>query len=209
MVTPRDGGRVCVCDMDLSRTCAAICNYFSFLAALGRIAVMPIDGCIHSFQHLANTVLPEYMQKMRKAMQAPSQMAAFAKKGCGEKGCLKALSRTSDFPGCYVLIENGKPVYVGISRGLVCRLIQHVRDKTHFGASLAYLIASKCLPHKMKREEAMQDPAFQAEFNKAQLRLRSFQIAFIEIQCPVELYAFELYCSLELDTDQWNTFETH
>ena len=39
--------------------------------------------------------------------------------------------------------------------------------------------------------------------------LRSLNVAFIEIGNPLELYLFEAYCAMELDTSEWNTFETH
>jgi hypothetical protein len=55
----------------------------------------------------------------------------------------------------------------------------------------------------------MQDKKFVAAFNRAKQSIVKFDVAFIEIDCPVGLYAFELYCSMELDTDQWNTFRTH
>ena len=55
----------------------------------------------------------------------------------------------------------------------------------------------------------MNQPTFQREFDEAQLYLRSLQVAFIEIQNPLELYVFEVYAAIELDTHQWNTFRTH
>lgn len=54
---------------------------------------MPIDGCAHQFQHLANVVLPAHMERMRKAMLTPIPMQTFAqeKKGVGAKTCAKHL----------------------------------------------------------------------------------------------------------------------
>lgn len=55
----------------------------------------------------------------------------------------------------------------------------------------------------------MQDPLFGMSFAEAQAYLRSLQVAAIAIENPLELYVFEPYCALELDTHQWNSFETH
>ena len=55
----------------------------------------------------------------------------------------------------------------------------------------------------------MRDAKFVTAFDRAKQSILKFDVAFIEINCPVELYGFELYCSMELDTDQWNTFRTH
>jgi hypothetical protein len=170
---------------------------------------MPIDGCTHTFQDLASNILPGHMAEMRKAMLKPHEMQTFAVEMRGPKACAKHLGLKGDFSGCYVFLDKGNPVYVGISQLVLHRMIQHVRGNTHFDASLAYLMASKRLPHKMRRKEAMNDAAFRSAFEAERNRLRSFDVAFIPISCPVELYGFELYCSMKLDTDQWNTFKTH
>lgn len=39
--------------------------------------------------------------------------------------------------------------------------------------------------------------------------LRGLNVAFIEIQNALERYVFEAYCAMELNSSQWNTFETH
>jgi hypothetical protein len=170
---------------------------------------MPIDGCTHSFQHLAGVVLPAHMERMRQVIVRPVPMETFFGTKRGPVTCAKRLGLRADFTGCYVLIEKGKAVYVGISRSVLARLGQHVKGKTHFDASLAYLIAKKANPHQLDRTKAMADATFRSAFDNAKAYIRSLDAAFIEIPCPVELYAFELYCSLELNTDQWNTFRTH
>jgi hypothetical protein len=172
-------------------------------------STVPIDGCTHNFQHLADVILPAHMERMRQAMLRPVPMQSFVGEKSGPKTCARHLGLPGDFSGCYVFMENGEPIYVGISRKVLSRMIQHVRGDDHFSASLAYLIATKKNPHTMRRKAAMNDPAFRAHFDTARAFLRSLRVAFIDISCPVELYGFELYCSMELDTDQWNTFRTH
>ena len=94
---------------------------------------MAIDGCPHTFKHLAEEVLPKDMERMRAAIVSPMKMELVAG---GRRAVLRHFGRTSDFSGCYVLVEKSIPFYVGISRKVVSRLTQHVKGKTHFDASL-------------------------------------------------------------------------
>ena len=157
---------------------------------------------------MAATILPGDMARLRAALAAPVPMSSFCKQGLGVKSILSGLRRSSDFSGCYVLREE-KPFYVGISRTVVQRLRQHVTGSTHFDASLAYRMATDKTGHEMKRSDAMQDPAFRTAFDQARGLLRDCCVAFIEIDNPLELYLFEVYCAMELDTCEWNTFRTH
>ena len=170
---------------------------------------MPIDQCPHSFNHLSRVVLPNYMAQMRHEMTRASAMVLFSTRGVGVKTLLKRFAKPADFSGCYVLLDNGNPVYVGISRGVFGRLRQHVTGKTHFDASFAYRIAAATAPHNQNRDAARQAPAFQTHFSNARAYIAGLGVAFIEIINPLELYLFEAYCAMELDTAQWNTFETH
>jgi hypothetical protein len=153
------------------------------------------------------------MANMRVALANPRNMHLFARPGVGPGSILKELDIGRDFSGCYVLIEAGTPIYVGISRKVIGRLRQHVFGKTHFDASLAFRVAMANHPDKtitdLTRAKAMQDPLFGTSFTEAQAYLRSLQVATIAIGNPLELYVFEAYCALELDTHQWNSFETH
>ena len=170
---------------------------------------MPVDCCPHSFEDLATTVLPGFMIQLRKALVAPHHASVFGAPGKGPVTIARELALRGDFSGCYVLIEKGRPIYVGISRGVLARLRQHFTGKTHSDASLAYSIAQRRSHTPGQRSKAMNQPTFQREFDEAQLYLRSLQVAFIEIQNPLELYVFEVYAAIELDTHQWNTFRTH
>jgi hypothetical protein len=168
---------------------------------------MPVDGCTHTFEELANEVLPDHMRRMKRAMRHAIPMRTFVDAGAAE--CRHCLGQSADFSGCYVLMSGKKPIYAGISRAVIARLRQHVKGKTHFDASLAYRMAKQRAPHKLQRGKAMLDGQFRSEFEQARGRLRRMRVAAIRIDCPVELYAFELYCSMKLDTAKWNTFRTH
>lgn|ERR1035441_6972775 len=133
---------------------------------------MPIDACTSTFAEMAAIILPGDMAKLRAALAAPLPMFSFCKQGFGVRSILSGLRRSSDFSGCYVLLREGKPFYVGISRTVVQRLRQHVTGNTHFDASLAYQMATEKTGHKMKRADAMQDTAFRTAFEQAKALLR-------------------------------------
>lgn len=160
---------------------------------------------------MAERILPADMATLRTALAKPHAMSLFcgSGRGFGVRSILSKLGRREDFSGCYVLLDDGRPFYVGISRTLVSRLRQHVTGKDHTDASLAYQMATDKTGHKMKRAEAMKDPAFRSAFEEAQVLLRGATVAFVEIDNPLELYLFEAYCAMELDTCEWNTFRTH
>jgi hypothetical protein len=170
---------------------------------------LPIDECANTFTELGATVLPKYMQEMRLAIQNSRALSEFCAPRVGVRTILKRLGHRDDFSGCYVLLNDGKPFYVGISQGVVARLRQHVTGNTHFDASLAYKMACEKITHSVTRAAAMQTPAFRKAFEEAKSLLKGSSVAFIKIQNPLELYVFEAYCAMELDTFKWNTFRTH
>ncbi len=170
---------------------------------------MPIDNCEFSFSELATSKLPTHMKTMTKALKTPYEMFLFSQNGVGKATVLKKIERSQDFQGCYVFVDEETPVYVGISRSVVQRLIQHVKGKTHFDASLAYRMAAFNYSHDMSRGEAMENDDFLRCFNEAKQRLCCMKVAFVEIKNDLELYLFEVYCSMQLDTAQWNSFKTH
>ena len=170
---------------------------------------MPVDDCRHDFDVLATKVLPGYLGQLKAAIERPHKAAEFAKPGIGPVAIAKTLGHESDFSGCYVLLEKSTPLYVGISRSVLSRIRQHVTGKSHFDASLVYAVAQRRRPTAGKRGQVMEDADFRSEFESAQQYLRSLSVAFIEIENPLELYVFEAYAAMALDTAEWNTFRTH
>jgi hypothetical protein len=170
---------------------------------------MPIDSCTSTFAELAATVLPSHMATMQSALESAHALNEFCTRGVGIKTILMRLRRSRDFSGCYVLLREKQPFYVGISRSVIARLRQHSTGGTEFSATLAYRLAKEKVPHERTRREAMQDPVFRAAFDDAKILLRGCTVAFIEIPNPLELYLFEAYCAMALDTCEWNTFRTH
>ncbi len=173
---------------------------------------MSIDGCESTFEDLATKILPKYMSDLNDAMRNPHRMTVFCTPGDGVKTIAKKLGKEDDFSGCYVLLRrDSKPLYVGISRGVIGRLRQHVTGTTHFDATLAYRMASKKVRHGKTQAIAMKDRVFRQAFKSKQRFLKGCTAAFIEIpkRKAVELYLFEAYCAMELNTCEWNTFRTH
>ncbi len=170
---------------------------------------MPIDNCPYTFAELTTNILPKYMAVIRSSIGNPKPMSDFTVKGDGVATIAEKYNLKSDFSGCYVLIDNDKPIYVGISRFVLKRLRQHVIEISHNSATLAYKIACDWKPHDMTRSEAMEDKEFMETFAEALKYINSLDVAFVVIENPVELYIFEAYCALELDTSKWNTFKTH
>jgi hypothetical protein len=96
-------------------------------------------------------------------------------------------------------MEQVRPIYGGIWRKVLSRIRQHLCGKTHFDASLAYRMAKRKMPTRLKRGEAMQDPAFKQVFDERQAHLRGLRVAFIAIDNELEIYLLEAFCSMELD----------
>jgi predicted GIY-YIG superfamily endonuclease len=170
---------------------------------------MPIDNCVYTFEELTASVLPKHFKLLEAAIQSPIAAETFVGFKSVTKEILSRLNRSTDFPGCYVFIDRDKPIYVGISRGVIKRLVQHLNFDSHYSASLVYRMASEDYPHEMKRDQAMKDEQFKAVFFSAQERLRQMKAAFVEINNDLELYLFEVFASMKMDTDTWNTFRTH
>jgi predicted GIY-YIG superfamily endonuclease len=168
---------------------------------------MPVDKCKKTFAQLAKRVLPAYMVRMRQAMKHPHPLSDFCTSGIGYRTNLRDLGLVDDCSGCYVLLREGTPFYVGISRGVIKRLRQHTSAQ-RMHATLAHRMAKDKIRHQEPTPENP-DAALQATFNEAQTLLRESTVAFIQIENPLELYLFEAYCAMKLDTSEWNTFRTH
>jgi hypothetical protein len=168
-----------------------------------------IDDCEHTFEDLAVQVLPGHMERLRVALMSPWAAFAFAQDRAGPKTIAARLGLDGDFSGGYVLIEGSRPVYVGISRNVLARVRQHVLGRSHFDASLAYLIAQRRLPTKGQRSKNMEIPDFQAAFADAQEYLRGLHVATVKIDNALELHVFEAYAAMTLGTAEWNSFRTH
>jgi hypothetical protein len=170
-----------------------------------------VDECRHNFADLANTVLPAYMEQLNTALKSPWDAAVFALPGVGAASLAKKLGLPGDFSGCYVLQDGTSPVYVGISRGVLGRIRQHMTsEKESFSANLPVAMARK--RHGLAartRSEAITADGFDMHYLETQKYLRNLSIGAVEIKNPLELYVFEAYAAMALGTAEWNTFRTH
>ena len=170
---------------------------------------MPVDRCEVSFVELATRVLPDHFARLMKSINSPFPAQWIRTRGVGPKTVLQRIGRTTDFPGCYVFVENAKPLYVGISRGVIARLFQHLTSADHYSGSLAYFIAKRHADPGGTRDRNIEDSEFRKLFESSQRRLELCSIGTVEIDNPVELHLFEIYAAMQLDTEEFNTFRTH
>jgi predicted GIY-YIG superfamily endonuclease len=117
---------------------------------------------------------------------------------------IKEGNEKNDFQGLYVFIHNDTPIYTGISKGVIGRILQHVKGANHYSATLAYIIGRTMSKHTGKREELN----FANNVKPYQKFLLQQKIAFLPIQNIEEMYLFEIYCAMQLQCSL-NTFETH
>jgi predicted GIY-YIG superfamily endonuclease len=115
-----------------------------------------------------------------------------------------------DFSGLYVFINEKTPFYVGISKGVIGRIFQHIKGHNHNTSTLAYnigLIRYELLTgekHLGERKELN----FKTEVEPVKQFLLKQKIAFLHIDNYEELALFEIFCSMNLKTIL-NKFETH
>ena len=133
-----------------------------------------------------------------------------------EASPFRARGEAKDLPqkGVYVFYEDGKPIYVGRSRNLRQRILNHSRpSSTHNSASFAFLLAREktgCLRHTDSRFRAQleKDPNFEKIFKEQKARISRMKIKAVEIEDPNTQAIFEIYCSEKLRTS-YNDFDTH
>ena len=115
----------------------------------------------------------------------------------------------TDVKGIYVFVYGNEPIYVGISRGIINRTLQHLRGKSHHTSTLAYNIG--LIRHQILNGEEYTGRRKEFDFNNvtpAKDFLIKQKIAFLPIENSEELYLFEIFCAMKLGC--WlNKFETH
>ena len=119
--------------------------------------------------------------------------------------------KMNEVSGLYIFFENDTPIYTGISRAILRRLKNHFVGKSHFEASLVYLI----LRHKHDQErgiyigERANLKLFNEERELLQKQMRNdWKIAIMPMTNSHQMYFTEFYIACQLKT-KWNSFETH
>lgn len=115
-----------------------------------------------------------------------------------------------DFKGLYVFLHGDTPFYVGISKGVIGRIQQHLKGHSHNQSTLAYNIG--LLRYEILKGEKYAGGRkhfdFKADVTPAKEFLLKQRLAFLPIENDEEMYLFEIYCAMSLQC--WlNKFETH
>jgi predicted GIY-YIG superfamily endonuclease len=116
----------------------------------------------------------------------------------------------TDFKGLYVFLSEDKPFYVGISKNVIQRINQHIKGHNHNSASLAYSIGliNYEFREKKKHQGSREKLDFKTYVKPVQEMLIKQKIALFHIDNDDELYLFEVFCSMRLQTNL-NKFKTH
>lgn len=122
----------------------------------------------------------------------------------------KGEKNKTDVKELYVFVHENEPIYVGISRGLIHRTLQHLRGKSHNTSTLAYNIG--LIRHEILQGEKYTGRRKEFDFSSNVTPAKDFlfkqKIAFLPIENSEELYLFEIFCAMRLGC--WlNKFETH
>jgi predicted GIY-YIG superfamily endonuclease len=115
-----------------------------------------------------------------------------------------------DFMGLYVFINDDFPFYVGISKGVIGRIFQHTKGHSHNTSTLAYnigLIRFELMAGR-KHIGGRKELNFKTEVEPVKEFLLRQKVALLPIDNHEELYLFEIFCSMKLQTFL-NKFETH
>lgn len=118
-------------------------------------------------------------------------------------------------PGIYLFSYDDKPIYVGQSRNLRKRLRQQTaitsrENQASFAFNLAKRSAREAgLTLAGSRAAVEADPEFAQHFEQARREVAQMTVQFIELADPIERTLFEIYASLALETEEFNSFETH
>lgn len=137
--------------------------------------------------------------------------------GLGKKSSLMLLfnqgliESQEDFKGLYVFLKGKIPIYTGISKGVINRIIQHTKGHSHHTSSFAYNLAKASLQKETGNYEKITRKAFKFKehVGPAKAFLLKQNIAFMKIEDDFELCLFEIYCAMELKTLMYNSFSTH
>lgn len=170
---------------------------------------------IKSFdQKLSNLVLPKNIINISnyfgKGFGLASARTKLLQDGIIKSEWLTNGNTTTDFKGIYIFFHNDKPFYVGISKQVLRRILQHTKGHSHYTSTLAYNIGliyyklKNGVEYKGKRE----DFDFSANVEPIKEFLSKQKLVIMNIENDDELYLFEIYCAMRLQT-VLNKFETH
>jgi len=129
---------------------------------------------------------------------------------------LRQRNSLGDIPkkGIYVFYENEEPIYVGRSNRMKDRIQEHGRKSSyHNSATFAFILSKEKaneqgIDIKKNRDALESDSTFSDIFIKQKERVSRMKVRVIEITDPIIQTIFEVYVSMELNTE-YNDFDTH
>jgi predicted GIY-YIG superfamily endonuclease len=129
---------------------------------------------------------------------------------------LRQRNSLGDIPnkGIYVFYENEEPIYVGRSNRMKDRIQEHGRKSSyHNSATFAFILAKEIANEQgidiNKTRNALEsDSTFRNIFLEQKERVSGMKVRVIEINDPIIQTIFEVYVSMELNTE-YNDFDTH
>jgi hypothetical protein len=118
--------------------------------------------------------------------------------------------------GIYWLTEGDRSIYVGRSRRIRERLMEHTRPSSgHNQASFAFRLARRAMncpdasyTSAGSRSDLLTRPDFLAAFNLAKDRIRAMQVRFVEEKDPVRQCLLEVYVAISVRAEH-NDFDSH
>lgn len=159
-----------------------------------------MEKCKYSFLELINCVFPQYLEELSLGVSNPFLVSNYFNHQKGLAQIKNEFGFKNDFKGLYAFIKGKKVIYVGISRNVIKRLNNHCRGRLHNQATLAYKLAKILNKYEGLRKDL--------DLELGLKQISKLKFCFIQIDCPIERYAFELYCSMHYKCKH-NSFETH
>jgi predicted GIY-YIG superfamily endonuclease len=116
-----------------------------------------------------------------------------------------------DFKGVYVFIRNDIPFYVGISKEIIRRILQHLKGTDHYKSSFCYKIGAETYLKQNggKHTGGRKGLPFEKWVNPVKEELFNCNVSIMAIEDDLELYLFEVFASMKLGTLYYNKFKTH
>jgi hypothetical protein len=158
---------------------------------------VPVDA-VERFAEMADQ-LPELLQRLTSARALP----------------LPEHEAVPASPGIYLFSEGPAPMYVGQTRNLKQRIVQHGAVSSRENqASFAFRLAEEAVrQHGLvvpgTRKERAENDEFKKMFRAARDRVAAMNVQWLQLADPVERTILEVFVAQALNLDRYNDFETH
>jgi|GEM_PF-5639365 len=148
------------------------------------------------------------MAELQQAMRTPIPAGDFMRARANICALRKKYPHVSgECCGCYVLMQDGKPAYAGISREVYRRVFRILKEANHTSSTLANMFADMNVPLPgVCCFEKMHVPAYRAAHERAHRRIAALDVAIVPIEGAMELYLFGAYCAQHLRVPLLNVF---